>query len=314
MKKEGKMKKLLKLSFLIIPLVLLLCISFSCKQQGEEAVEKEKPIQEESIDTAIESEQEITIASWNIFRFGKTKLNDSEKISVIISVLKKYNIVAIQEVMDATLTLPDKLIEKMNEGGGNYKVVDSDRVGRTTEEQYIFVYDDDVIDFIPNTKGYGIEPNDEFSREPFYAMFRAGNFDFYLMTIHTDPDEVATEIPALKAAYLDLQEKTPDENDIILLGDFNAKAPGVTAGSYITMDAIAEIPDVVFTIMEATNTIGNKAYDNIVFQGNYTAEHSKSSGVYAFWIDTGWPGDEKSKISDHRLVWAKFRIDLVDDD
>jgi len=28
------------------------------------------------------------------------------------------------------------------------------------------------------------------------------------MTIHTDPDDVAVEIPALKVAYEDLQEKT----------------------------------------------------------------------------------------------------------
>jgi len=50
-------------------------------------------------------------------------------------------------------------------------------------------------------------------------MFKAGNFDFYLMTIHTDPDEVATEIPALKVAYMDLQTNTTDEDDIILLRD-----------------------------------------------------------------------------------------------
>ncbi len=134
------------------------------------------------------------------------------------------------------------------------------------------------------------------------------------MTIHTDPDDVAVEIPALKVAYEDLQNKTTDEDDIILLGDLNAKAPGATAGSYITMDSIATIPNIVFTIMEETNTRGGKAYDNIIFQGNYTAEYSDSSGVYAFWADFGLTKNEGDKVSDHRLVWAKFKIDLVDDD
>ena len=133
------------------------------------------------------------------------------------------------------------------------------------KEQYLFIYNDDVIDFISNTTGYGIEPNDEFAREPFYAMFKAGNFDFYLLTIHTTPTQVSTEIPALKLAYEDLQTKTTDEDDIILLGDLNAKAPGVTAGSYITMDSIALIPNIIFTIKEETNTRGGKAYDNIIF-------------------------------------------------
>lgn len=257
---------------------------------------------------------EISIASWNLKNFGKTKLKDQDRINIIISVLKKFDIIAIQEVQDKSLSLPTKLIEKINAAGENYNVVSSKRVGRTKKEQYLFVYDDDVIDFIPNTTGYGIEPNNEYSREPFYANFRAGNFDFYLMTIHTDPDDVDVEIPMLKLSYLDLQDETTIENDIILLGDFNAKAPGVTAGSYITMNSIAGISDIFFTIMDETNTRGGRAYDNIIFQSNYTTEYSGASGVYTFWTDYGLTEDEGFKISDHKLVWAKFRIDQADDD
>lgn len=205
-------------------------------------------------------EQSITIASWNLKNIGPSKLNDPERIDVIVDILKNYDIIAIQEVKDITLQLPQQLIDKMNMDGSNYNVVASDRVGRNVFEQYLFVYDDDKIDAIPGTEGYGIEPNDEFEREPYYAMFRAGNFDFYLFTIHTKPSAVATEIPALRTAYIDLQNNTPDEDDIILLGDFNGKAPGVTAGSYITIDAIAQIPNIIFTINEETNTRGGRAY------------------------------------------------------
>jgi len=266
-------------------------------------------------DNEEEITEEITIASWNLKNFGQTKLNDRARMDVIVSVLKKYDLVAVQEVQDVSLALPTELIAKINASGENYKVVSSERVGRgNRKEQYLFVYDDDVIDFISDTTGYGIEPNDEFAREPFYAMFKARNFDFYLMTIHTDPDDVDIEIPALKVAYEDLQNKTTDEDDIILLGDLNAKAPGVTAGSYITMDSIALIPNIVFTIKEETNTRGGRSYDNIIFQDNYTAEYSDSCGAYAFWIDYNLSEDDGFRISDHRLVWAKFRIDLADDD
>jgi len=289
--------------YLIFSIIVLFSLIPSCKETPE-PVEPIPPVNEEG----------ITIASWNLKNFGQTKLNDPARIDIIIKVLKKYDIIAIQEVQDVSLALPNKLIAKINADGENYKVVSSERVGRTRKEQYLFVYDDDVIDFIPNTTGYGIEPNDEFSREPFSAMFKAGNFDFYLMTIHTDPDDVDVEIPALKVAYEDLQTKTTDEDDIILLGDLNAKAPGVTAGSYITMDSIATILNIVFTIKEETNTRGGRAYDNIIFQGNYTAEYSDSCGVYAFWTDFGLTEDDGFRISDHRLVWTKFRIDLTDDD
>lgn len=259
-------------------------------------------------------EQSITIASWNLKNIGPSKLNDPERIDVIVDILKNYDIIAIQEVKDITLQLPQQLIDKMNMDGSNYNVVASDRVGRNVFEQYLFVYDDDKIDAIPGTEGYGIEPNDEFEREPYYAMFRAGNFDFYLFTIHTKPSAVATEIPALRTAYIDLQNNTPDEDDIILLGDFNGKAPGVTAGSYITIDAIAQIPNIIFTINEETNTRGGRAYDNIIFQGNYTTEYSGSSGVSTFWLPYGLDEDQGFAISDHKLVWAVFNIPQTDDD
>jgi hypothetical protein len=259
-------------------------------------------------------EQSITIASWNLKNIGQSKLNDPTRINVIIDILKNYDIIAIQEVKDITLQLPQQLVNKMNVDGSNYNVVASDRVGRNVKEQYLFVYDDDKIDAISGTGGYGIEPNDEFEREPYYTMFRAGNFDFYLFTIHTKPSAVATEIPALYAAYMDLQNNTPDENDIILLGDFNGKAPGVTAGSYITMDAIAQIPDIIFTINEETNTRGGKAYDNIIFQDNYTTEYSNSAGVNTFWLPYGLDEDQGFAISDHKLVWAVFNIPQFDDD
>jgi hypothetical protein len=290
------MKKSILIIILIVVVLLLLLFFFEC---GKDPTPQD---------------QSITIASWNLKNIGQSKFNDPTRIDIIIDVLKNYDIIAIQEVKDISLQLPQLLVAKMNEDGSNYNVVASDRVGRNVFEQYLFVYDDDKIDHAPSTKGYGIEPNNEFAREPFYAMFRSGNFDFYLMNIHTDPDDVAIEIPALSAAYLDLQNNTPNENDIILLGDFNGKAPGVIAGSYITMDAIAQIPNIIFTINEETNTRGGKAYDNIIFQNNYTTEYSNLSGVNTFWLPYGLNEDQGFAISDHKLVWAMFNIPDTDDD
>lgn len=151
----------------------------------------------------------LSIASWNIQIFGQTKLNDPELINIIIDIIKRYDIIAIQEVRDASLQLPTQLIEIINADGLNYNVVASERLGRSRmKEQYLFVYNDDLLDVVEGTMGYGVEPNDEFAREPFYCMFRADSFDFYLLTIHTDPDDVDVEIPALKTAYLNLQNNT----------------------------------------------------------------------------------------------------------
>ena len=128
----------------------------------------------------VQQDKSITIASWNLKNIGQSKFNDSARINVIIDVLKKYDIIAIQEVKDISLQLPQLLVDKINEDGSNYNVVASKRVGRNVFEQYLFIYNDDIIDVIPSTEGYGIEPNDEFAWEPFYTMFRSGNFEFFI--------------------------------------------------------------------------------------------------------------------------------------
>ncbi len=91
------MKK--RLAFSIIVLFLLIP---SCKETTE-PIEPILP----------DNEEEITIASWNLKNFGQTKLNDSARIDVIVSVLRKYDIIAIQEVQDVSLALPIELIAKI---------------------------------------------------------------------------------------------------------------------------------------------------------------------------------------------------------
>jgi len=290
------MKKLIYIVVIILIIIFLLSIFITYKPSSSKQTES------------------ITIASWNLKNIGKSKLNDPDRINIIIDIIKDYNIIAIQEVKDVSLQLPYQLVDMINRDGDNYQVVASVRVGRNVFEQYLFIYDNDVIDFIEGTTGYGIEPNDEFAREPFYAMFKSGNFDFYLMNIHTDPDDVSIEIPALKESFTDLQKTTPVEDDIIVLGDFNAKAPGVEAGSYITMTAFQTISDIVFTINDETNTRGGKAYDNIIFQSGSTSEYSGNSGVVTFWEPYQLNEDQGFRISDHKPVWAEFITSLPDDD
>jgi len=52
-----------------------------------------------------------------------------------------------------------------------------------------------------------------------------------------------------------------------LVGELDAKAPGVTVGRYITMDSIDAIPNIVVTIKEETNTRGGVNYQRI--KGDY---------------------------------------------
>ena len=64
----------------------------------------------------------------------------------------------------------------------------------------------------------------EARREPFFAKFKAGNFDFYVISIHIiwgdSVTERRAEVLLLDDVYLSVQNMDA-ENDIILMGDFN---------------------------------------------------------------------------------------------
>jgi hypothetical protein len=266
------------------------------------------------VSSASGQDSTITVASWNLKNFGKTKLTDTTRIPIIVDVIKKYDVIAIQEVMDKTRGLPSILVSMVNGDSLNYRFIESLRVGEGRKESYVVIYDSDRVEYVPGTMGFIREIADEYAREPFYAMFRAGNFDFYLVTIHTDPDEVDTEIPALARDYSFFQDNTMDENDIILLGDFNARAPDSPHGSYTTLESFDTIPDIVYTIVDETNTRGGRSYDNIIFQSTHTAEYADSASVYTFWEDYGLTEDEGFRISDHKLVYVVFYVNMEDDD
>ncbi|MDP3014187.1 MAG: hypothetical protein Q8M92_08110, partial [Candidatus Subteraquimicrobiales bacterium] len=42
--------------------------------------------------------EKITIASWNIQNFGKSKAESESKMSIITEVLSRYDIIAVQEI------------------------------------------------------------------------------------------------------------------------------------------------------------------------------------------------------------------------
>jgi len=68
------------------------------------------------------------------------------------------------------------------------------------------------------------QTNDLFEREPFIAEFNiiGDNFNFVLANIHADPDFAATEIGFLPLVVDAAKNTFPGENEIIVLGDFNA--------------------------------------------------------------------------------------------
>ena len=246
----------------------------------------------------------ITIAAFNIQVFGKSKSEDSTVMNYLAQIVRKFDVVAVQEIRTVDQNHIPSFIELLNQDGSNYDYLIGPRQGRSiSKEQYVFVYDTAKISVMD--AGFVVpDEEDEVHRPPVVSRFAVRAtpgrtpFTFSLMNIHTDPDEVAQEVDALAKMYKFVQDALP-EDDVILLGDLNADEK--------KFGKLAEVPNIGWVISNVpTNTAGNKTYDNILFDVTKTSEFTGEAGVFDFKTEFNLTKSQAIEISDHFPVWAVF--------
>lgn len=250
----------------------------------------------------------IQLVSWNIRIFSNNSRNDIE-LRQICNVLIDYDFIAITELRDeAVLKRTEVMLETM---GRDYDYQISDEVGRSVnQERYAFLYDTSKVEVVEVGQTFP-DPDDKFIREPYYATFQGGNFDFTIIAIHIiwgdTVKERCAEISALADVFNEVQDMNPLEQDVILVGDFN-REPDDT-------DCFAELYDIpsmtcLFNPPQKSHIKDTSLYDNIWFQAKYLSEYHGISGIDRF-DETDFGNDDGSAslaVSDHRPVWAEFYI------
>jgi len=244
----------------------------------------------------------ITIASFNIRKFSDNSRTD-EELKQIAEVLSEFDLIAVQEVLGDPIIL-NRTVEMLP----GYDFIVSEEVGNVQKERYAFIFND-KIDVVTKGKTY-YDKFDNFLREPYYATFKSGEFDFKIITVHILYGDRASdrtgEMKQIASVYKYYQEKD-SENDLILTGDFN------TQPTQDNFEYIWAIPDVTIAIQEGKSTLGKTGnlYDNIIFDSN-TDEYTRLSGIHYF--DSGMDMDKaKEAISDHRPVYSVFCTGVDDD-
>jgi hypothetical protein len=185
-----------------------------------------------------------------------------------------------------------------------------------------------------------------FYRVPPAIPFRAGSFDFYVVILHLawgDLDRRENEVKALRAF---LRDDDDPEKDWIVLGDMNrygkysatsAKAFNQLLTSnwkkfyrFPLLEAITDPDNMKVSLAskdEWSTTIADSRnlYDQFIITAGAYAEFETDDpvigthvGVIPFDRDPPYDGQDhnvvKYTVSDHRPIWARFRIDLGDDD
>jgi endonuclease/exonuclease/phosphatase family metal-dependent hydrolase len=248
----------------------------------------------------------VLIASFNIQVFGESKLAKPQVVDVLTHVVRRFDVVAVQEVRAKSDSIVPSFVAAINADGSRYSYVIGPRLGRTvSKEQYTFIYDTTRVEIDPSSVATLPNPGDKLHRPPLRARFRVrtnppeAGFSFWLVDIHTDPDEVPQEVDALADAFVSMRSVIPDEDDVILLGDLNAGPP--------QFGRIKQIPGIGWAVSGATtNTRRSKTYDNLIFDRTATTEYTGRWGVLDLQQTFGLPLDKALEVSDHNPVWAAF--------
>ena len=309
-----------RFSTLVFSVILTGVLSGCNSEQAQQALETlakqaekaaaEQSSSESSIPPAMPpvagTDRPVRIATFNIQVFGTSKLGKPEVMDVLAKVVRRFDVVAIQEIRSTDQTVIPQFVQMINSQGARYHYVIGPRLGRTSsKEQYVFVYDTTRIVVDPNTVYTVNDPADYLHREPLVAHFQAiapqGQipFTFKLVNIHTDPDDTDIELDALDDAFVAVQRDGSGEDDVILLGDLNVDE--------YHLGQLGQLPGIAYVVSgTTTNTRRNHAYDNIVFHRGATTEYLGRWGVLDLEREYGLTRDQALAVSDHLPVWAEF--------
>ncbi|VDP66771.1 unnamed protein product [Echinostoma caproni] len=169
--------------------------------------------------------QAYLISSFNIQVFGDKKMTNQEVVNILLEILKRYDLVCIQEIRDSDGDSFQKLVALLNEKFDRKNMYSSyagDRLGRTnSKEQYGLIYKSKMFE-VTDQRTY---PNHQsrFERPPMQAHVTpksAGIPNFELLVVHLDPQKVAEEMEALYDVAEEIKAK--GKQNIMILGDMNA--------------------------------------------------------------------------------------------
>ena len=297
-----KMKRKTLFYTLFLPILLLILSSIEIRAEGHE-------------DVGISEQSDLRLAAWNIRIMSHKSRTDAELIE-IARTLADYDFIAIVELRDeAVLKRTQRILSQM---GTAYDYQLSPAVGRGVKERYAFLYREDLVSVVSPGELYpdAADGKDDFSRDPYWATFRAGEFDFSVIAVHVIWGDTVgprkAEVRALADVYKYVQEANGDEDDVLLLGDFNRNPNDADAYS-----RIMAIPSMtrLFELPQKSHIRDSSLYDNIFFQSDYVTEYLNRSGIDRF-DETDFGNDDKAAnlaVSDHRPVWAVFSINRDDD-
>lgn len=306
----------------------------------------------------------IRVGSFNIANFGTSEHGEYERSLVgLVNIILQMNadVIALQEIEPTNLGTEqvERLTKLLNKAAKyhdtpTYEFIIAEE--HTGDETVAYLWRDPValeseiclMEHDRDPDGDGVPT---FQRVPHYALFSAGNYDFYLVDCHLytklkgiSSEGRGDEFDSIVKWLKDLVGE--DEKDAIVIGDFNRFLNGKSAWKQLMIQGHSEW--FRFPLLEgvkgevqgfdpekheapedkySTTTSKKKSiYDQIIVsKGSYheftaSPQYGVDVGIITFdrderfkWVAQTWH-DATRMLSDHRPIWIRLRIDQDDDD
>lgn len=252
------------------------------------------------------------IGVFNTLRLGSSK----KEYMTLAKAIKNQDVVGLVEVMNREgIEKLTSALESITGEKYDYYLTPYP-VGRNKyKEYYGYVWKKNRVHLLKEG-GFYEDSAKDFSRPPYGADFKIGNFDFTFVLVHLvygkKESHRRAEAFKMDEVYEYFQNMDPKEQDIIIGGDFNLPAYDESFEELLNHgDDIGYALDPMIK-----TTIGSKgfanSYDNFFISLKYTKEFTGQSGA----IDHT-AGDYKkarSMVSDHLPVFIEVDISEEDDD
>ena len=253
---------------------------------------------------AAAQQNDITLVSWNIRDFGKTKSN--EELNQIAEILRDADIVAIQEVVAGYggAQAVAKLAAVLNRKGAKWDYVISDPTNspKYVTERYAYIWKTAQIK-IKNRGNLVKQLDDEVDREPFLLQFVYADKPFTIINFHSRPynQNPAREIKALAEYVLNTQNEP-----VFLAGDFNMNAQEEVFNPLKKRGFLTALHNQKTTLKMQCKEFDylNYVIDNIFYSKEIQCVNS---GIIDF-VKTCSNLENARTLSDHLPVFVQFRF------
>ena len=253
----------------------------------------------------VSSQEAISIISWNIRDFGRTKSN--EELDEMAEIVRDADIVAIQEVVAGYggAQAVAKLADNLNRKGSKWDYVISNPTNSTkyVTERYAFIWKTKNIKI--KNRGLLITELDSLvDREPFYLDFYVRGQKLTVINFHSRPHDKNPEGEI--TAITDYLKTNRLQHPIILAGDFNVDEKELVFAGLKTLGYSTAITNQRTTLKHGCdeNNYLNYAIDNIFFSKTI----SKIEGKTIDFVRVCDNLESARKLSDHLPVYLKFTL------